>query len=309
MKYLSDEISLSLFQQHMDYLISRYDFISLDELIEKDRVYEHPNSIECSLSFDDGLYSVYKYAYPILKSKKIPFTVFINTSVIGNKSLLWLHLLGYLVNKFGIKFIINEINEALDRDHLPKVCCEDSSSLESWCRKNIEYLFESKLLEKLAIKQGLNIEEIACEQNIYLNWDQINEMRQNGVTFFSHTDKHFPLNGFTNIETIKAEILNAKLQLNSHIEDSDTFISFPFGMLVDYGSRAENYALEVGHEYIVEVGNGINSPLRIDKERKISRVGLGMCNGHHSEIYAAIELRPLLKMYLKKLIWKRTLKN
>lgn len=59
-----------------------YEFVSIDKAIELP-----PNGHKyVSITFDDAYESVFTIAYPILKEKKIPFTLFVSPGLLGNKS-------------------------------------------------------------------------------------------------------------------------------------------------------------------------------------------------------------------------------
>ena len=82
-KYPSTNINLDIFKEQL-------------EIIENEGIdFIHPNNFEKSLSqskqnrkilftVDDGLLSFYKNAWPILREKKIPFILFINTREVGS---------------------------------------------------------------------------------------------------------------------------------------------------------------------------------------------------------------------------------
>lgn len=73
-------LSPKVFEQHLDYLESnKFNVISIEqlpELLESGRPLPDRTVI---ITFDDGYRSVYDTAYPLLKKRKWPFTVFINT--------------------------------------------------------------------------------------------------------------------------------------------------------------------------------------------------------------------------------------
>lgn len=73
-------ISPALFEQHLDYLAENdFDVIGLDELAKMIRKDEKFPDKTVVITFDDGYISVYKEAYPRLKKRGLPFSVFINT--------------------------------------------------------------------------------------------------------------------------------------------------------------------------------------------------------------------------------------
>jgi len=300
MTYLSDEIPLSVFTSHLDYLQGKYHFLSLKAALELSESNNLPREKPVgTISFDDGLRSVYSHAYPLLKERGIPFDVFINTAVVGNKDLLWLHALNYLLTTYGPEKIAGSINKLIDSD-IPQ-SPKDALGIERWARGNFEYFYESDIIGKLFEHYELNREEIAAKENLYLTWDNIEEMSANGVGFYSHTHRHFPLNALTKEDSVKTEIRQAYDVMKENNKNND-FISFPFGMEVDYGKKSIQHALSLGHKFIVEVGDGLNSPDRIKDKNIMSRVGLGNTGASNSELYSAIEVRPLIKTKLKSLL-------
>ena len=82
-KYPSTNIQLEVFKEQL-------------EVIENEGIkFIHPRNFQQSLSknkearkilftVDDGLLSFYKNAWPILKEKKIPFILFVNTREVGS---------------------------------------------------------------------------------------------------------------------------------------------------------------------------------------------------------------------------------
>ena len=82
-KYPSTNIQIDVFKEQL-------------KVIEKEKIkFVHPNNFEKSLSenkhqrkilftVDDGLLSFYQNAWPILKKKKIPFILFVNTREVGS---------------------------------------------------------------------------------------------------------------------------------------------------------------------------------------------------------------------------------
>ncbi|MBL4585021.1 MAG: polysaccharide deacetylase family protein [Pseudomonadales bacterium] len=81
----STSISVERFAQHMEYLASNdYQIKSLDEVITALRS-KQPNKQMLPdktvvITFDDAYQSMYKNAYPLLKEKGWPFTVFVNST-------------------------------------------------------------------------------------------------------------------------------------------------------------------------------------------------------------------------------------
>ena len=82
-KYPSTNIQIEDFKLHIDLIKnSNFNFISHEEF-EK-FINEDNLNKKILLTIDDGFSSFYKNAWPILKEKKIPFIIFVNTETVGS---------------------------------------------------------------------------------------------------------------------------------------------------------------------------------------------------------------------------------
>lgn len=298
---LTDEIPLDIFEKHINYLCKNYEILSLSAAINqiKSKNVSTKKPI-CCITFDDGLRSVYTKAYPLLKKKKIPATIFLNTNAIDNHKITWLHLLNCLLTKYGCEVLSNTINKIIKKKNLNIPCSPaDEREIKYWYQDNFERNFIANLLNEVVNEFGMSVDDIAQIEKIYLNWDQIQEMDQYDISYASHTANHTPLGSFSKEYYIKNEIEKARQTICNFNDDRGDFVSFPFGMKSDYGEKAIKYAFDAGHKFILEIGNGLNPSSKILNERIISRVGLGNVSPRKSELYAAIELRPILKHKIK----------
>lgn len=84
----STSTSPEQFAQHMDYLDdNNFNVISIESLMSKLEQKQPLPEKSIVITFDDGYDSIFDNAFPILKSKKFPFTVFVNTQPLkGNLS-------------------------------------------------------------------------------------------------------------------------------------------------------------------------------------------------------------------------------
>ncbi|UZE94661.1 polysaccharide deacetylase family protein [Alkalimarinus alittae] len=82
----STSTSISLFKQHIQYLIdNNFSISSIPSIVEDLKNQKKEDNKTVGITFDDGYISVYKNAFPILKKYNIPFTIFVNTAPIEAK--------------------------------------------------------------------------------------------------------------------------------------------------------------------------------------------------------------------------------
>ena len=86
----------------------------------------------------------------------------------------------------------------------------------------------------------------------YLNWDQIKEMAQNGISMQSHTLNHYKLEELPDDE-IRSELLNSKLVLEEHLGQAVNFMAYPTGT---YNLHIAGIARDVGYKgaYTIKYG-------------------------------------------------------
>lgn len=83
---VSTSLSTALFKQHLDYLSAQnFQVISLSKFARLLKSGQRLPDRAVLITFDDGYSSIYEQAFPLLKQKGFPFTVFINTKPIKHQ--------------------------------------------------------------------------------------------------------------------------------------------------------------------------------------------------------------------------------
>ncbi len=72
------------FDRQMEYVSARYEMVPLSRLADGP-----PAGRACAVTFDDGWQDNYRHAFPILKRRRIPATIFLATGLIGTRRRLW----------------------------------------------------------------------------------------------------------------------------------------------------------------------------------------------------------------------------
>lgn len=132
------------------------------------------------LSFDDGLKQNYDIIIPILESKGIPATFFINSDFIDNKSLFHRFKASLLIEKQLI--CGSERREYIRSKHGISV------SLESFI-SSITYN-ERHFLDILAEDLEINFTDFLKEHRPYLTKIEVSDMARRGFTIGAHSHDH-----------------------------------------------------------------------------------------------------------------------
>ena len=255
------------FQMHMDYLKKYFHVVPFQEIIRlsksfSDKVDSKPF---CVLTFDDGWFDFYKYAFPILLQEKMYATVFLPTSFINTNKMFWSDIIAYLIVKIG------------KNKHDPR----RAGTLKSDLARHIAGLKgpeESKVDNAISLLKKYRKEQIDAildeisdcfdisfpsTGRAFLNWDEVREMFRSGlIAFGSHTDRHEILVHLTD-DDIKNELNQSKEKLIKENVVDNTFIPFCFPN-GDFNESIVKLVPESGYHASVttESGwNGMNDPM------------------------------------------------
>jgi peptidoglycan/xylan/chitin deacetylase (PgdA/CDA1 family) len=250
------------FQNHLQFLKKNFNIVPLQVLLLKDKgnLAHSNNKPLCVLTFDDGWYDFYKYAYPILKENNIPATVFLPTNFMGTNRLFWTDRLAFLLTQ-------RESNE-----RSPSKAPSPSNALISGL-DTMQGNYEAKLEKSIEMLKSLRdkeIEEVLSElsskwnvdptpQNrAFLSWEEVKEMHHSGlITFGSHTASHKILTTLTDNE-IQEELIKSRDKLISENIVDTSFIPFcyPNG---NFNDKIARMVKEAGYTVAVTTKNGWNN--------------------------------------------------
>ena len=138
-RYPSTNIKKEQFLKHINELIKpKYNVISIEKALKAINNVEPTKDRSVVITIDDAYSSVYKYAWPIFKKYNLPFTLFVSTEVIDNKTP------GYM-NWEQIRIL---------RDHGVTIGSQTKS------HPHMFKLTREKIIQELSISNGRFIDEI-----------------------------------------------------------------------------------------------------------------------------------------------------
>jgi peptidoglycan/xylan/chitin deacetylase (PgdA/CDA1 family) len=76
------------FERHLDYLIAHHEIVTLDDLRDWILGRRQFARIPCVLTFDDGWLDNYQEAFPVLRSRGVPGTIFLITDHVGTPEMV-----------------------------------------------------------------------------------------------------------------------------------------------------------------------------------------------------------------------------
>ncbi len=143
----STSVSPQQFIQHMQ-LIEDLGLVVVDlELASRALLDNNKDSAstakQVAISFDDAYYSIYANAYPELKRRNWPFTIFVNTQAVNEKNR---GIMSWSQIKQLVDAGVSIANHSVSHAHLPSI--PEDYTLERWLDEEI-FSAQSELLSRL----------------------------------------------------------------------------------------------------------------------------------------------------------------
>jgi peptidoglycan/xylan/chitin deacetylase (PgdA/CDA1 family) len=264
------------FAQHLDYLCAHYRVVEL-----KDITSGTAPSNSVAITFDDGYRSVYTSAYPQLRSRKLPATVYLISEVVDNKYLVWVNELNFLLRRGGER----ATREACQILNVAPILTP--SDIVDHCRLNYDNRKISGLIEQLRVSMPVATSEAEVTA-LYLSQEEIEEMSANRISFGNHTRTHPNLERLTEEE--QAEEIEGAQRALSGLTAFEPTLAYPFG---HHSSTTAKIAARYGLLSVAEVG-GFN---RRDRPERVGRVHLSV--EHQAGLFAKMEIVEPVKGLLR----------
>ncbi len=179
------------------------------------------------VTFDDGYADNYSHAFPILKEKNVPATIFLATDFMESGRLFWWDLVAYCFKQ-----------SALGSVHFPEIASEPLLLTTAAARrkainrvlqwmKNIPEATKNEFLQNLPRVLEVTLRD-NLGQGMHLSWSQIGEMAQHGIEFGAHSISH-PI--LTNVapEQLEVEINGSKRAIEEHLQREPVAFCYPAG--------------------------------------------------------------------------------
>lgn len=251
------------FEDHIRFLRDRFRIAPLSEIpgVLGKRSALTGNRPLCVLTFDDGWYDFYEFAYPVLKAYKAPATVFLPTAFIGTGKWFWTDRLMHILLQLKHRRLTARPDRVSSHQLVRRL-----ESMDDFREPAIE-----KAICQLKTRRNDEIEAVCSELaerwdleppppvRAFLSWEEVGEMAGSGlVSFGSHTATHRILTTLTDDE-IKEELIHSRETLISRNAAERSFMPFcyPNG---NHTPEIADMVREAGYHLAVTTGSGWNHP-------------------------------------------------
>ncbi|HVA62077.1 MAG TPA: polysaccharide deacetylase family protein [Terriglobales bacterium] len=246
-------ISLAAFEAFLDWLERHYTVVPLGDLLPRLRrpARERPRPL-CALTFDDGWHDNYRHAFPVLRRRGLPATIFLPVRFMGSERRFWQERLFYHLRGLRER-----------SDALPTL--QQVAATLPWCpRLEAQDLGFAQLRQRLMRRASSEAEAFVARLGehaaaapelagrAFMGWDEVRSMQAAGIEFGSHTLDHTLLSCEAPAAAA-AELQASRRELGERLGTEVAGFSFPWGGRSPFSRRQVEQA---GYHWAVTTAAG-----------------------------------------------------
>ncbi len=263
---LFTRISATEFRKGFEYLQSRYNFISLSEMVAALNA-GHTIPDAASITFDDCYHSVIKSALPVLESFGVSATLFAVTSYLDTDStncFRFDHLEIAFRLSTSVTLDCTELSIDLPELQLDTVtkklyCLWKIKNYLKILPKNIADDTYFEILKRLKVSEGA-ITDYALKHPKYkpMIWNDLRKMKDNGNLIGSHSVTHSSLPLLPKTD-VYSEIVKSRNTIIDKLQVDWLPFAYPFGKEEHFSPEIQRIVSSAGYECAVTAVPGINT--------------------------------------------------
>lgn len=253
--FAQDGISVDTetFEKQIRYLSKYFKPVSFAQFIDHMEENKPFPPGTCLITFDDGWRDNFLHAYPILKKNNVPALIFLTTDFIGSFRRFWQDELADLLAAAHKYY--KENSEILNLDQIPVdtndflalIKCGETrlaQQIEAFIRKQKKKDLRSTKTLITALKKVLPPASKPNERrSVFLNWEEVKIMAEDGISFGSHGKSHALLPN-VDAQMAEKEIRESKRIMQECIGSTICAFSYPNG---DYNSEIVRAVRDAGY--------------------------------------------------------------
>lgn len=232
---------------------SRYDFVSIDEMLARAQGQSQPRRFVC-LTFDGGHKDFIANAYPVLSKHGVPFAIYVPTAFIDGIGQAWRPALEKIVAQHSrIGLMIGDVE-----NYFSAASVDDKYQvfdlLQGWLR-NLSPPERDVAVNDLCSRYGVPIADVS--RNMSMNWDDIAKLARDPLATVACATVNYPNLSATKGGTVSREMAMGRTVLESALGRECRHFAYPFGVRESFGPRDVLLAREAGFLSAVSCVSGV----------------------------------------------------
>jgi len=235
-------LDIKNFKNQLRFLKSKYNILSIDDFFNG--ITTKNNKKNCVLTFDDGYSDHYDYVFEILLKNDIKAAFYPPVDVVLNGKILDVNKIHLILASTNENKILSRLKYYFDKEkkdskninfYIEKIKYFDrydskkTNIIKQLLQTVLDYEIRTKICDHL-LKDFVDISFKDLNKSMYLNTDQIIEMKNEGMHFGSHGKSHFWFDSLS-YEKQEYEIKESVKFLDQIYQRKDYLLSicYPYG--------------------------------------------------------------------------------
>jgi peptidoglycan/xylan/chitin deacetylase (PgdA/CDA1 family) len=249
-------IPRSIFEAQLDFLRRHFRVMSLGEICDalKDPARALPERA-LAITFDDGYADNYTQAFPALRARGLPATIFVCPDQIEQRGAFWWDRLARAVFAQRPETVTVDLGRG-PQSFLLNGVPSRRAFLEQACEsmKDVPTAEARQMIERIEATAGNGPDDPAVEASL-LSWEQIEEMLGERIEVGSHTLDH-PILAQLDASEARRQIVESRRRLEERLGRPIRWFSYPNGKAIDAGPPIRRMVREAGYEAAVSTIEG-----------------------------------------------------
>ncbi|MEN3333162.1 MAG: hypothetical protein V7641_2527 [Blastocatellia bacterium] len=244
-----------VFAEQLDYLTRYYQVVPLSFIAERLTNRQSLPANIAAITIDDGYSDAYEIAFPLLRRRNLPATMFVVTDFVDQKKWLWTDKLRYLVARAGAHSIEGRLREhefCVEFERTDSVFC--SADKVNSLLKAIADDEKDAAIARMATAFGVELPTAPPPEYASVTWEQVGEMSAAGIEIGSHTATH-PILPNVTLEHVRRELVESRQRIAAEIGRPVDLFCYPNG---DYNDAVAREVERAGYTCAVTVESGLN---------------------------------------------------
>lgn len=237
-----------------DMKASGYDFVSLDEAIERIEAGGRSRQF-ATITADDAYRDNLVEALPVLEKHGAPITVYVAPGLTNGTADLWWDLVEDIVDARDMLLLATPDGPVSIDCTTPARKIEANARLHAYLTNDVREEDQGRVLRELARSSGVDVD--GPRLRTLMTWDEIRAMAANPlVTIGAHTVNHRNLKRLSE-ECARREIDDVRRILKAELDKEPRHLAYPYGYASAVGCREVGLAREAGYVSAVTTRHGV----------------------------------------------------
>lgn len=237
------------FQKQMKYLSKHYNVISADDLRRNVLEAKPLPKRAVLITFDDGYKNNYTAAFPILKSFEFPAIIFVSPGFISQERPLWVDSIIYSLSKTSKENLELRFADKIKSFRIETDAEKIRADKEIFLALlNMDIEARQKAIDSITRQTGCDLSKNFSKYEDYtlIPWENLKEMKDNGIYVGSHGQNHLCLAGLT-YSRIQEEINLSTQEIFDRVGEKPLFFAYPWGASYTYNDTVKKALRDKGY--------------------------------------------------------------